>query len=66
MNKRTLMMDAPCKGCENAGCGSYHDQCEKFQNYRAEVASYRKHSLGVSEKRDYIKKAVTRMKGRKQ
>lgn len=58
------MMNAPCKGCEMAGCGSYHDQCEKFQSYKARVAEYRKYSLRMSEKKDYIVNAVARMKGR--
>ena len=59
------VMDAPCKGCERSGCGPYHDQCEKFQTYKERVKAYKSYALGVSERRDYIKKAVTRMKGRK-
>lgn len=55
------MMDAPCKECEMLGCGPYHDKCEKYQAYKDRVSAYKKHSMGVSEKRDYIKKAVTRM-----
>ena len=27
-------MDCPCKGCEKAGCGSYHDQCEPYQEWK--------------------------------
>lgn len=30
------MKICPCKGCEKAGCGSYHDECEKFQAWKAE------------------------------
>lgn len=26
-------MICPCKDCENKGCGTYHDQCEKYQQY---------------------------------
>lgn len=58
------MMDAPCKGCEMAGCGSFHDQCKEFQDYKAKIAEYKKHSLRMSEKKDYIVNAITRMKGR--
>lgn len=29
-------MTSPCKTCENRGCGSYHDECEKYREYRAE------------------------------
>ena len=30
-------MICPCKGCEKAGCGIYHDECEPYlewQRYR--------------------------------
>lgn len=27
-------MQNPCKDCEKKGCGSYHDQCEKFKEYK--------------------------------
>lgn len=27
-------MISPCKTCENRGCGSYHDECEKYKEYR--------------------------------
>ena len=23
----------PCLGCERLGCGSYHDECEKYLEY---------------------------------
>ena len=26
-------MICPCKGCEKAGCGEYHDQCERYQSW---------------------------------
>ena len=26
-------MICPCKDCERKGCGSYHDQCEDYQNF---------------------------------
>lgn len=28
------MVVPPCGNCENKGCGSYHDECEKFQKYK--------------------------------
>lgn len=27
----------PCKDCERKGCGSYHDKCPEYQEYRARV-----------------------------
>ena len=59
------MIDAPCKGCEMAGCGPYHDQCTKYQAYKESVNRYKKHRMGALDKKDYITKAVARMKGRK-
>ena len=29
-------MACPCKDCPQKGCGSYHDQCEKYQSWSAE------------------------------
>ena len=26
----------PCKNCENKGCGTFHDECEPYQNYLQE------------------------------
>ena len=30
------MKQAPCKDCENRGCGLHHDECEKYSEYRKE------------------------------
>lgn len=30
-------MICPCKNCPRKGCGSFHDQCEGYQAYRAEA-----------------------------
>ena len=26
----------PCKGCPNAGCGAYHDECDKYLAWQKE------------------------------
>ena len=26
-------MNCPCKDCDKKGCGSYHDQCEPYQQW---------------------------------
>lgn len=31
----------PCMGCPKAGCGSYHDQCQKHQEWKAKVDKQR-------------------------
>lgn len=28
------MRGCPCVSCPSKGCGSYHDQCSKYQDYR--------------------------------
>lgn len=28
------MKQAPCKDCPAKGCGSYHDECEKYIEYQ--------------------------------
>jgi coenzyme F420-reducing hydrogenase beta subunit len=28
----------PCKDCEKQGCGTYHDQCPEYKNYKERIA----------------------------
>ena len=28
-------MRCPCRDCEKAGCGPFHDECERFQEWKA-------------------------------
>ena len=35
------MKGAPCKNCDRKGCGAYHDQCEKFLEYKREKEKLR-------------------------
>ena len=28
------MITAPCKDCPRKGCGSYHDKCPEYQEYK--------------------------------
>lgn len=30
-------MKCPCKGCDNAGCGAYHMECEAYIAWKAEL-----------------------------
>ncbi len=27
-------MESPCKDCDRKGCGSYHDECKEYQEYK--------------------------------
>ena len=29
-------MQAPCKDCPKQGCGTYHDECPEYQEFRKE------------------------------
>ena len=31
------MITAPCKDCENKGCGPYHDKCPAYQEWRRQL-----------------------------
>lgn len=33
-------MICPCKGCEKAGCGEYHDTCERYLAWTDERKAY--------------------------
>lgn len=33
---------SPCKKCENKGCGSYHDECKPYQEYKAKMDAFNK------------------------
>ena len=39
-------MKVPCGECPKAGCGSYHDKCEQYQEYRK------------SKEREYVRKKI--------
>lgn len=30
-------MRPPCKNCSKLGCGSYHDKCEPYQQWKEET-----------------------------
>lgn len=32
-----LKLYSPCKECKNKGCGSFHDRCKKYQDYKKEL-----------------------------
>lgn len=59
-------MTCPCKGCEKAGCGAYHDTCPKYQEWvkeREKVASRRKAAQEVTDAVVRGKLRIKKMKG---
>lgn len=56
-------MIAPCRDCENKGCGSFHDRCGK---YRAWVAkNVVKNALSAKKDREYVEILITHSKMRR-
>lgn len=61
------IMKTPCKNCENSGCGSYHDRCEKYQEFKVERQKFldekekynaNEHVRALGHKRKHTKKAT--------
>lgn len=44
-------MEAPCKNCEMQGCGAYHSQCERYQNFVLENERRKETKKETSRKR---------------
>ena len=60
-------MVCPCKGCEKAGCGAFHDHCDKYQAWvkkREESASRRALRQDVTDAVIRGKLRVKKQKGR--
>ena len=43
-------MKCPCADCEKKGCGSYHDNCKPYQEFKAEVARTSQNRMKDREK----------------
>ena len=58
--------DTPCKDCDRKGCGSYHDECEQFQEWK-EGQRKRSDTIKDGKKwkgRSYIKESTYRSRVR--
>jgi len=42
MNNYLPKPKAPCKECERKGCGAYHSECERYQQYLNAQNDYNK------------------------
>lgn len=58
-------MDAPCKICDKCGCGSYHDECQKYMEFRKEQLEKSERRKKMTELRHDISSGYKRMKDRK-
>ena len=60
-------MVCPCKDCGKAGCGAYHDKCEKYKAWdeaRQSAANRRQLSQDVTDAVVRGKLRIKRQKGR--
>ena len=51
-----MHVNSPCKDCENKGCGSYHDKCEKYAGYKEQLDRDREEEDKHKSLRNYRKK----------
>lgn len=49
-------MKTPCTNCERSGCGSYHDECEKFKEYKLQREEIRKERINSYDNYTYKKR----------
>ena len=53
----------PCGTCERKGCGAYHDECEKYKEFKQQITDIRvKRQMESNKKRmpvnPYLKKKL--------
>lgn len=41
--------ECPCKDCDNKGCGSYHEKCERYLQYRKKKDELLKQKLDANK-----------------
>lgn len=62
-------MICPCKHCEDAGCGSYHDKCQRYKEWREELdeKKAKRHAAGELKQlsRDHEMKYRRNLKNRR-
>ncbi len=57
------MMESPCAKCERKGCGSYHDICKEYQEYKATNEKNKRKNIPLG--REYIKASTYHSRVRK-
>ena len=59
------MKTAPCVNCERKGCGSYHDQCPLYLEFKKKKEKEYNKRKEAKDERDWIRKSVDRNKKRR-
>lgn len=59
------MSNAPCKDCDNKGCGTYHSKCEKYLAFKRECESARKMRQLEADLNGYRRNCIKPKKRRK-
>lgn len=49
------MKPAPCMKCENRGCGTYHDVCPEYQDYKKYSEEYKAKKYAEKEKEYFMR-----------
>lgn len=52
----------PCKDCPRKGCGTYHDQCEQYQEYQRFRAEVNKKKADFNDSESYHIQQITKSK----
>lgn len=55
----------PCRDCERKGCGTYHDECEQYQQYRVERELTLMKRNTENKYQDYKNETMNRMRKHK-
>lgn len=55
-------MQGPCVDCEKRGCGSYHDQCEIYQEFKKKLAEIAEKKRQLAANEDSAIAGVHRMR----
>ena len=58
-------MWVPCRDCPMQGCGSFHDKCEQYLEYKAERKKYNDSKYLEFMERVRVGDAIRRMKKRR-
>ena len=57
-------MKCPCVTCEKAGCGAYHDSCERYAEWRKEKDAAIARRNEQAEQTNYVIAARLRIRGK--
>ena len=57
-----MRLRAPCIDCPEKGCGSKHDTCAKYQDFKKKQLDIQNKKLKDKLKGDYVYQAISKTK----